>query len=377
MDAPVDDACPAGGGARRMIGPDRLDRLVAGEVLRASLLVLAVFVALDWLLAFLDAVDDRSDAWGIAGIVEFVLLTTPRRLWEVVPYVALLGALVGLSQLGARGELVVMRAAGRSLGRIVSGALLPAIALVLVGALLGEGLGPVAEREAQARRASAEDGGEIRVRGGSWHEADGVVTHARRVGADGTLGGVAQYAFDAAGELREVVDADRAVPLGEAADGSRRWRLEDVSVLALHGDGVARTRPGARIWRSDADPERFRLDALVAPARLSLPALVERIGATAGPDADRFRLALWQKLGQPLSVLALVLVGSAFVFGPLREAGMGARLAAGIGAGLAFRYLQDLLAPAALVFDLAPALAVLGPIALATGLGLWLLRRAG
>jgi lipopolysaccharide export system permease protein len=360
--------------------PDRLDRHVARAVLRSSLLVGLVFLALDWLLAFLDQVDDRRGDYGLLAVCEYILLTTPRRLWEVVPYVALLGALAGLSLLGSRGELVVMRAAGRRPERITAAALLPALLLVVVGGWLGEIIGPGAEARAQARKAIARGGGALQVRGGSWYReesGDGVlVTHAARVRADGSLIGVTQYGLDPGGVLHRVRRAERAVPTGGGDDPVRQhWWLESVTLLELTDERVRRSSHARLPWTSRAGPDRFRLQSLVAPERMALPDLLQRLRA--GAEEPRLRLALWRKASQPLAVIALVLVGAAFVFGPLREQGMGARLAAGIATGLLFRQAQDLLAPASLVFGFPPLVAVLVPVIGIAVAGLVMLRRAG
>jgi lipopolysaccharide export system permease protein len=360
--------------------PDRLDRYVAVGVLRSSLLVGLVFLSLDWLLAFLDEVDDRRGSYDLLAVCEYILLTTPRRLWEVVPYVALLGALAGLSVLASRGELVVMRAAGRRPERITAAALLPALLLVAVGGWLGEIVGPGAEVLAQARKAVARGDGALQVRGGSWHReetGDGIrVTHADRVAADGSLIGVAQYGLDSGGILRRVLRAERAVPTVEVDDsGRRRWWLESVTLLELTDEGVRRGLHARLPWSSAAGPDRFRLQSLVAPERMALPDLLQRLRADT--EEPRLRLALWRKASQPLAVIALVLAGAAFVFGPLREQGMGTRLAAGVATGLLFRQAQDLLAPASLVFGFPPVLAVLLPVIAVAVTGLVLLRRAG
>lgn len=363
--------------------PDRLDRHVALEVLRASLLVGAVFLALDWLLAFLDQIDDRRGAYGLVAIAEFIALTSPRRLWDMVPYIALLGALVGLSVLGGRGELVVMRAAGRRLERITGAALLAAVLIVGAGALLGEVLGPGAEAQAQLRKAQARQDGPLRSRGGSWHQDGELLTHAGGVDPAGGLTDITQYRFGRDGTLQELRTAAAAQPLpgpdpgGSGAPGV--WRLTDVRVLAFGPERIERSEHAAMDWHSDANARQFRLDLLVAPQRMAIGDLRERIATldARGENADRWRLAFWQKLAQPLAVMALVLVGAAFVFGPLRERGMGTRLMAGIGAGLLFRYSQDLLAPASLVFGFPPLIAVLLPVLTAAGVGLLLLRRAG
>lgn len=363
--------------------PDRLDRHVAVTVLRSSLLVGLVFLALDWLLAFLDQVDDRRGGYDLLAVCEYILLTTPRRLWEVVPYVALLGALAGLSVLGSRGELVVMRAAGRRPERITAAALLPALLLVLVGGWLGEIVGPGAEALAQARKAVARGGGELQVRGGSWYReqtTDGVlVTHADRVTAEGSLIAVTQYALDPGGVLRRVRRAERAVASDEIDDSGRwRWWLQSVTLLELTGEQVRRRHHARLPWTSRAGPDHFRLQSLVAPERMALPALLQRLRAGVEEEEEpRLRLALWRKASQPLAVIALVLVGAAFVFGPLREQGMGTRLAAGIATGLLFRQAQDLLAPASLVFGFPPLVAVLVPVIGIAVTGLVLLRRAG
>lgn len=358
--------------------PDRLDRHVAAAVLRSSLLVAAVFVALDWLLALLDQIDDRTTGYGLPAIAEHILLTTPRRFWDVVPYVALLGALFGLSGLGARGELVVMRAAGRRLERIVVGALLAAGVLVAVGALSGEWIGPRAEARAQLLKAQALDGGQIRLHGGSWYQDPGLLTHARAVDAGRGLIGVTQYAVADDGSVARILRAARADWQAVDGAGRQQWRLFDVDEIEIGPRGVRHRHLASSDWRSGADIRRFRLDALVPPERMPLADLLLRLETPGAAAADRARLqlALWRKLAQPLAILALVLVGAGFVFGPLRERSMGLRLAAGIATGIGFRYAQDLLAPASLVFGFPPWVAVLLPVVLALVAGLLLMRRA-
>ncbi|MGB2130167.1 MAG: LptF/LptG family permease, partial [Marinobacterium sp.] len=96
-----------------------------------------------------------------------------------------------------------------------------------------------------------------------------------------------------------------------------------------------------------------------------------------GVNADSYLLAFWSKLLQPLAILALVLIGVSFIFGPLRSVTVGQRVIAGVVFGLVFKFAQDLLGPASTVFGFPPLIAVVIPILLCTGAGLWLLRRAG
>ena len=94
-------------------------------------------------------------------------------------------------------------------------------------------------------------------------------------------------------------------------------------------------------------------------------------------DTSTYQLALWSKLLQPLTIIALVLVGISFVFGPLRESTMGFRIFIGVVTGVLFRIGQDMLGPSSLVFGFPPVIAVLLPIVVCMLVGLLLLRRAG
>jgi lipopolysaccharide export system permease protein len=86
-------------------------------------------------------------------------------------------------------------------------------------------------------------------------------------------------------------------------------------------------------------------------------------------------LAFWRKVLQPLATLALVLVAMSFIFGPLREGTMAARVFIGIIVGVVFRISQDFFGPASLIFGYDPLLAALSPIAVCWFGGMWLLRR--
>ena len=67
-------------------------------------------------------------------------------------------------------------------------------------------------------------------------------------------------------------------------------------------------------------------------------------------DAAKYRLAFWEKVFQPLSILGLVLVGIAFVFGPLRQATVGYRVFIGVLFGISFKLISDILGPLSIVF---------------------------
>ncbi len=117
--------------------------------------------------------------------------------------------------------------------------------------------------------------------------------------------------------------------------------------------------------------------ALFDPGKLSFADLRFQIDymAREGLDPTRYQVAFWGKALQPLAVLGLVLVALAFVAGPLREAGLGARLGVGIAVGLAFKYLVDVFGPMSVVYAIPPWLAMAVPVGACWLLGAVLVRR--
>jgi len=97
----------------------KIDRYIGKSVLVAILGVLGVILGLASLFAFIDEMNEISDTYTLANAGSFVLLTAPRRIYEMLPMAALIGCLVGLGGLASSSELTIMRAAGVSIGRIV------------------------------------------------------------------------------------------------------------------------------------------------------------------------------------------------------------------------------------------------------------------
>ncbi|WP_231876614.1 LptF/LptG family permease, partial [Oleiphilus sp. HI0066] len=84
----------------------------------------------------------------------------------------------------------------------------------------------------------------------------------------------------------------------------------------------------------------------------------------------------WKKALQPLTTLSLVLVAISFVFGPLRSVAMGTRVFVGLIVGLTFKYVQDLLGPASMVFGFEPIVATVLPILACVTFGVLMIKRA-
>ena len=110
----------------------KLDRYIGTQVFFSILAVLGIILGLALLFAFIDELGDVQGKYGLGEALSYVMLTAPRRAYEMLPMAALIGSLIGLGSLASNSELTIMRAAGVSIGRIVWAVMKPLLVLILV-----------------------------------------------------------------------------------------------------------------------------------------------------------------------------------------------------------------------------------------------------
>ncbi|WP_024617629.1 LPS export ABC transporter permease LptG [Pseudomonas kilonensis] len=351
----------------------KLDRYIGSSVFMAILAVLGIILGLATLFAFIDEMGDVSDTYTLVDVASYVLLTAPRRLYDMLPMAALIGCLIGLGSLASNSELTIMRAAGVSIGRIVWAVMKPMLVLMLVGVLVGEYIAPATENTAQANRSLAQGGGDAQsAKHGLWHRQGDEFIHINSVQPNGILYGVTRYRFD---EQRHMLSSSFAKRAKFAED---HWQLNDVTTTVFHDKRTEVVAAAQERWDVSISPQLLST-VVMAPESLSITGLWSYIHylADQGLNNGRYWLAFWVKVLQPLVTAALVLMAISFIFGPLRSVTLGQRVFTGVLVGFTFRIAQDLLGPSSLVFGFSPLFAVLVPAGVCALAGLWLLRRAG
>lgn len=352
-----------------------MDYYIGKSVLAATLFVLLAFLGLMTLFAVLEELREDDAAYTIGEIGIYVALTTPRRLYEVLPYVVFLGALIGLGSLASRSEIVIFRTAGVSPLRIYFGVAWPAALVFVFGFAVGEWVAPQGEERAESFKSRAMSAtASLRASRGYWYREGEMVMRVASLGEANELIGIKQFWYGDDRRLNRTVEAARADYVGL---DDPHWLLFDVVETrfgSVDGEPMADPVVSARMrWNGQVDPRVLGIRVLVEPRKLSLEDLHRQIEYMdrEGLSAEIYRLAYWTKIFQPASVLGLALLALGFILGPLRETGMGVRLSVGIFAGLGFKYLQDLFAPMSMVYDLPVLLAVLLPIAVCWLIGGW------
>jgi len=352
-----------------------MDWYIGTSVLAAIGVVLLAFFGLMTLFAVLEELREDDPTYTIGEIAVYIGLTTPRRLYEVLPYVVFLGSLIGLGSLASRSEIVIFRTAGVSPLRVYFSVAWPAIVVFLAGFLIGEWVAPKGEERGETYKALAmSDKAAIRASRGYWYREGSMIMRVGGLGANGDLQNIQQFWYGEDRRLLRTVEAERAEYV---AFPDPHWLMH--GVMETHFDGRGNTTSEKEIlrWDGRVDPRVLSIRVLVEPRKLSLEDLHRQVEYMdrEGLSAEVYQLAFWSKLFQPLSVLGLSLLALGFILGPLRETGMGVRLSVGIFAGLGFKYLQDLFAPMSMVYDLPVLFAVLSPIVFCWMIGGWGLSR--
>ncbi len=348
-----------------MLRLKRVDKLVALAVVGAVLMVWALLVGFDTFRIFVGEIGSVGKGqYTLSSAIVYVLLTVPRRAYEMFGNAALIGALLGLGTLAGSGELTALRAAGLSKLRICTSVALVIGVLMLAVVLLGETIGPAGEQKAQSLSLQAKSSDIALAKGsGLWARDGAAVINAKRcttrqtpAGREVTLSDVRVFEFTPEGRLTAISFAKTAEHLHGA------WVMREVRRTQFDGASASSTTTDRTEWKSGLDPRMLAL-SIIHPEYMSARDLRRSIDYLHRnqQDAQMFEAAYWTRVFYPLNVLALVFCAMPFAFGTLRTGGLGKRLFIGMVLAVSWYFLQRSVVSFGAVYGLHLAIANLVP----------------
>ncbi|MDP6531005.1 MAG: LPS export ABC transporter permease LptG [Arenicellales bacterium] len=376
-----------------------LDLYLGRTILNQVLLVMSVLAGIFMFVTFVDQISYLGTGrYGLWDAMWFVLLSTPRIIYEVFPMAVLLGAILGLSLLALGSELIVMRSSGISISQITAAALKLGVVLAVFALVIGEFVAPRSETMAQRVRAAAlESSIERKGNSGLWIRDKNMYVNIGEVLPDLTLQDVRIFEFDGADQLRLLLSADIGRPHERSIDVDRlkksatsvrdecdqdageHWHLQQVQQTIIDEQGRVDpdSDPDLRAcWYTPVTPQMMSI-FLVQPEQLSIGQLRHYIGhlAANSQDTRHFELAYWSKLVLPLSMGVMLILAIPFVFGNLRAGGMGRNLFIGIMIGMVFFAANKALGYIVLVYNLPPIAGATLPTVVFLLAAVWLYRQ--
>ncbi len=375
-----------------------LSRYVKINALLAIISAVFGLWALQLVFSYLSELDSIDDSYTIGAALKYIFYRSPYFLEQFMPTGALLGAIIGLGLLASKSELVVMRASGVSVYRIVGWVLQPALIFVLLALVINQFVLPYSNQLAQdinnddiqERITSVEGYWTVQPRlksdaAGETQPDGSDILYIDYADVEGNIGKVQRWHLDNDGRLQTAVVAEGGQYTGrtpinptDAASKYRyEWQLKNMTTLTIN-TGFDSSQDTAI---SDTLSLPFAPESVYLLTReaedLSLTQLYAHRQFMRGQDQRSLlhELTFWQKLLSPLSILSLVIVACSFVFGSLRTHSLGLRIVVALMFGLLFSYIQDLVGFISLATGFSPFIMVLLPIVGSALLGFYLIKR--
>ena len=355
----------------------RVDRLIGVSVLASVLTVWMVLAGFDAVTQLLRQLGRHG--YTLGDSFKYVLVTFPRRAYEMFGYSALIGGLLSLGGMAGSGELTALRAAGMSQLRI-AGSAVGVIAVLIAGVvILGETAAPWGDQVAQSMQLRMHAGTlGMATDSGLWTRDGNNIINARgttlrqRDGVTGVqLTDVREFGFADNGQLVRLTWAKAA-----SHDG-QHWSLQDVRTTTLDAQGTHTTTAATQPWQAHVDPQVL-VQSVVRPQYLSMRDLQRNIGylRSNGEQPGSYAVAFWGRALYPFNVLVLVLCTMPFAFGALRSGGLGKRIFIGMLVSIAWYFLHQAMVNFGTVYGVPPLLANLLPVLmLAAAAALYFRRR--
>ena len=331
-----------------------LDRYIMRLLLVRTVFAVVVLILLVQVLELLDvSTDILQRGLGIAGIGRYSLLRLPGQFQQVVSLGVLVGSLFTFSQLSRTSEMVVIRATGANIYRVLR-MMIPVVLLVaVVDFAVSAEIAPRTQDQLAHWMAKTEPASKAKPPKAHWFRLGPDLVLVGQASDDGhRLQSVRVYRRDASRTLTEEVSAPLATP------EARGWRLHGATVNRVGTDRATLSGPKDVDWVTPLKPgdvvRLFRAGEQVTTTTA--------IGALAhsGPT-DRspgfYQTRLHRAFAEPLGVMVMLLLSAPAALASMRS-DQGMRLMAfGLASGILFMVADALLTALGETSALPPLLA--------------------
>ena len=340
-----------------------LRKLIYGETLASIAGVTLGFLAL---FLFFDLVDElqslgRSNpldggVYELRHAVLYVTLLLPSRLYELLPISVLIGSIIVMARFAQSSEYTILRTSGLGPWRALRLLLTLGSFFVVLCFVVGDYIGPAADRASQLLK--AQYSGRITIgQTGAWlrerQDGSNFVVNVKALSPQNTMQGVEIYEFDRSNRIVSMTQARQADFAANVA-----WNLQEVQrtefrslgdrAAAAAGGGaprdlqVQRSSSASLNWPTQITAEMVSV-ALLRPDRMrtiDLFSYIRHLQAN-GQSAQRYEIEFWKKVFYPLSCLVMVVLALPFAYLHMRSGGIASYVFGGVMIGISFFLLNN------------------------------------
>ena len=351
-------------------------RYLAREIYRSTSVVLIALLGLFTFFTLVDELDSVNARFPLSALFYLQGLSLPTRLYDLLPIGLLIGAILALSGLAQRNELVLLRVSGVS-GMGLLRMLWPVSIPIILGALvLSEFLTPLAEiksSEVNLLMRGRVEGG--RLASGYWFKEPTPnggtrVINVGKLLASGNVENLSIYEFPDGLTLSVMTQAKS----GRFLKG--KLEMQDVvethidaNIKSVLADAKVTGQPAATVKQLPQQAINTTLSSerlvarILTPERMSLVALHDYIDYLDRNQlqADRQIVAVWRKMAYPFTLLVMLTIAAPISFMQTRRGGVGAKVFLGILLGTGFFMINQLALNVSLLFNWPPVVTALLP----------------
>lgn len=319
------------------------------RILSMTVLVLSVLLGLAVFIEFVAQLDDvGTGTFGVPQALLYAALKLPNLAQIMMPMAVLLGSLLGLGSVANHSELIAIRSAGVSIGRLASAVLVTGVLLSFITLVLGQYVGPPLDQFARQFRAAAKHGESSIATGKSaWIRDGDTILNISQLNEDDHFGGIYLFRMSPDGLVSGIGKAESA-----GVDEGDHWVLNNLTETRFESQRVVSEEARTTTRPNTLNPDLIGL-TVVKPSTLSGLALYKYIQYLKRNDLDakRYVVAFWSRIASAFAVAPMCVLALPFVFGRMRTSGTGGRMLIGLIIGLAYFLASRALADGSQVYD--------------------------
>ena len=327
-----------------------IDRYVLKTQLVSVLLVLFVLMGLAAFIGFLGEADKAGTGdYTLADAFAYIMFSMPQTAVEMFPAATLIGSLLGLGALASRSELIAMRAAGVSIGRLAVSVTIVGILLMTSAAIISEWIAPQAESYAKKERSRLLNKNIVMAgEQGVWFKDGDRIINISEWRDPTAVGQVNQFYFDENNKLTSIQRAKKGI-----YTKGQNWELSELVRTDFSNMQVSAQNEVDSQWKVNLEPQTLQMFS-VEPEHLSSKNLYDytKFLQKNGISSQRYEVAFWSRLASGLSIILMSLLALPFVFGSLRTGNNGVRLFFGVIIGIGYMSVNKLLVGTGTVYGL-------------------------
>lgn len=338
-----------------------LDRYIGRAIIFSTLVVSAIIVGIQSFLSLIAQFHFVGQQhYSMVRALVFVLMQIPAQFYQLFPIAGFLGALIGLSRLSSSSQLIVMRASGVSIIRMMGSVIKTAFLMIIIVTAIGEGIGPVWQQASALMQQNALYPPQNNALLNSiWLHQGKSYTHIGELTNQDEMLDITRYHFGSNGRLENATAAES----GELSQG--QWTLSHLKETIFENQRIEIKKEQEAGMHLVFQPE-LQIEMKTVSGEQTLQALYQtiRYRNAVGLGVSHYVFTFWQRLLQPITSLVLIGLAVPFVFGSFRSATTGLRLLAGVLIGFSFYMLNQLFGPITLIYQFPPLLAAIIPTVL-------------